>query len=103
MKCPKCGGAPDNMVLTSNPVQYRCSKCDCIGTEVAWMTGLLRGDEGAKQAHAERLQAARDKAFKEKCRLQNLMNEYPQTLVRVVESIDRLIDAKLTLALLERG
>lgn len=89
MKCPKCGGAPDNMVLTSNPVKYRCSQCDYVGARGPWM-------EHAKQAHAERLQAAVFEARSAEEELSSLQHwEH-------VEAISRLIDAKVTLALLER-
>ena len=97
MKCPKCGGAPDDMVLTSMPPQRRCSSCGFTGTEVAWMTGLLRGDEGAEQAHAERLQAAESDVRVAVASLDAHMG------AGYSYAISRLIGAEIALALLERG
>lgn len=90
MKCPKCGGKPDNMVLTSNPLKYRCSECGYVGPEGPWM-------EHARQAHAERLQAARGEVEQAECDFG--LDLEPS----VVRAIAALIDAKVELALLERG
>ena len=98
MKCPECGGAPTDTVLLSDPPKYQCSQCDFVGTEVAWMTGLLRGDEGAEQAHAERLQAARGEVDEAAVLLSR--KGFNSSTLGI---FDRFISAKVTLALLERG
>lgn len=59
-------------------------------------------DEPIRKAHAERLQAAREKAYNAECHLYSQMNAEADVL-SVVMSIAELIDAKVTLALLERG
>lgn len=87
MKCPECGGAPSSMVLNSDPPKYRCVDCHYVGTRGPWMAS-------ANKAHAERLQAARDEVERAKEYLSELM---------VSAHIARLIDAKVELALLERG
>ena len=58
--------------------------------------------ESVKQAHAERLQAAREKAHNAECYLYSQMNAEADVLT-VVSATSELIDAKIELALLERG
>ena len=80
------------MVLLVDPPMYQCDACGFAGRESAWM-------EHAKRAHTERLQAARDRANAARAELE--MHSQLNVIER--DAISNLIDAKIELALLERG
>ena len=95
MKCPKCGGAPKAVVLASAPPQLQCSHCYWTGTYEEWSAK-------PEPAHAERLQAARDEAATAESKLYDELR-HSADHVYITMRIAKLIDAKVELALLERG